>query len=502
MDVSILPLDPKNTAVWIIKARWDKIRESPGFDTLAESLHRIEPNDYEYHALCKIAAHVMTSVNSFIRGASIYFLRGIGNNLPVEAADIFVNTWRAINSSHKMYSDTMAKLLYALVISADFDEWANVLRLFDFQHVGACQLKNHLDIVAKGVAKGAVIGVETQQLFWALAIDLFTYSLKQHHGNPHDHPVYIFVCLLAYKNGNFSTDNANWEYVCQLIFWGHASICLAMRNVTGIMSQSQPDVVDGDNDDGDSSSEPDWRGQLQDRFTLQNRSGDAYMHLDLAIYSAGFKHDIPQDQADLVVSLADIAISTHDADNIRHSTIIPNDDRQWRGLHLFLEDGKPVPMGSLFALYGLLSGAADDCIKSPIVYWTPNSNYCCMTYRNVTPVKIEDLAHAYVSAIDQIRKLLDKLLKPIVSTKLPPLKDLIDCRNDPNNPAAFLIHPDNNFGQHLRTLFHAHVKQETFLSSPTPSRASTYKLTTWLSKVAKLINYLLFVMHLSGGQPA
>ncbi|KAJ2822237.1 hypothetical protein FBU31_004652, partial [Coemansia sp. 'formosensis'] len=98
--------------------------------------------------------------------------------------------------------------------------------------------------------------------------------------------------------------------------------------------------------------------------------------------------------------------------------------------------------------------------------------------------------------------LLDELLKPIVSTKLPPLKDLIDCRNDPNNPAAFLIHPDNNFGQYQGALFHAHVKQETFLSSPTPSRASTYKLTMWLSKVTKLINFLLFTMHLSGGQPA
>ncbi|KAJ2837849.1 hypothetical protein FBU31_001052, partial [Coemansia sp. 'formosensis'] len=135
------------------------------------------------------------------------------------------------------------------------------------------------------------------------------------------------------------------------------------------------------------------------------------------------------------------------------------------------------------------------------MYWMLNSNYCHMTYRNITPVKIKDLAHAYVSAIDQIHKLLDELLKPIVSTKLPPLKDLIDCRNDPNNPAAFLIHLDNNFGQHQRTLFHAHVKQETFLSSPTPSRASTYKLTTWLSKVAKLIDFLLFTMHLSGGQP-
>ncbi|KAJ2799894.1 hypothetical protein H4S07_005315, partial [Coemansia furcata] len=82
----------------------------------------------------------------------------------------------------------MAKLLYALVISADFDEWANVLRLFDFQHAGAHWLKNHLDIIAKGVVEGAIIGVETQQLFWALAIDLFAYSLKQRHGNPHDHP--------------------------------------------------------------------------------------------------------------------------------------------------------------------------------------------------------------------------------------------------------------------------------------------------------------------------
>ncbi|KAJ2820989.1 hypothetical protein FBU31_005049, partial [Coemansia sp. 'formosensis'] len=193
MDVSILPLDPKNTAVWIIKARWDKIRESPGFANLAESLHGIEPNDYAYCALCKIAAHVMTSINSFIHGVSIYFLRGISNNMPVEVADIFVNTWHAINSSHKMYSNTMAKLLYALVISADFDEWANVLRLFDFQRAGARQLKNHLDIVAKGVAEGAVIGMETQQLFWVLAIDLFTYLLKQCHGNPHNHPVYIFV---------------------------------------------------------------------------------------------------------------------------------------------------------------------------------------------------------------------------------------------------------------------------------------------------------------------
>ncbi|KAJ2377528.1 hypothetical protein H4S02_007622, partial [Coemansia sp. RSA 2611] len=286
-DVSAISLNPKNIDVWVKKARWDVLRERPGFGTLAESLQEINPDDHAYFALPIVAAKVMKHVNSFIRGASLYFLRGMGNNLSSEAADIFVNCWRPINESNKAYSDTMALLIYTVIAALDSDEWVDVLGLFDFQMESARRLKEHLDVVAEDIIRNRKIGIQTEQLFWALAIDLFTYS------------------------------------------------------------------------------------------------GDAYKQLDLAIYRPGYEHPEPRTNPDLFLSIHAVVNSTRRVICGRYNPIT-NDDIIWRGMHRFLEDGKPVPMGALFALYGLLSGTSDGFTKGPIIFWTPNSNYGEMMYRNMT----------------------------------------------------------------------------------------------------------------------
>ncbi|KAJ2812673.1 hypothetical protein FBU31_007555, partial [Coemansia sp. 'formosensis'] len=348
---------------------------------------------------------------------------------------------------------------------------------------------------------GDDIGVETQQLFWALAIDLFAYSIKPGHGNPYDHPVYIFVSLMAFKRGSFAFANEHREIVCQLIFWGRASICLATKNVTDIMSQPQPDVVDGNNDNGNSSEEQDFRGPLQYRFTLQNRSTSAHRHLDLAIYKTDYHHDRPQDNPALVIGLVDIVDATRDPDDDQHNADIAKNDQLQHGLHTLLEDNHPTPVGSLFALNGLLSSFGDGYSRGPIVCWTPNSDYCQMIYKDNIPVDIKDLAHAYVDALSHIRQLLNTLLKPIKNTTLPPIKDLEDNCNEMDREVSFLNNGKNQLQQHKNTLFNSLVKSKRFRSSRS-DQLNDPAMIEWMSQVAKLIEYFLFAMHLTGGQPA
>ncbi|KAJ2390538.1 hypothetical protein H4S02_001808, partial [Coemansia sp. RSA 2611] len=521
-DISVLSLDPKNMDAWVKKARWHLIRERPGFAAMAELLRTIEPDEHRYHALRKVAVKAIKCVNSFIDGASLYFLRGIGNNMSGEAADIFVNCWRPIRESFKAYSDTMAKLLYAVILAADCNIKTTVLGLHGFQQKSARRLKEHLDVVAKSIVDTGNIGVETEQLFWALAIDMFTYSFRKRDGSPYQHPVYAFVSLLAFKNNSFSHANEHREFVCRLIFWGRASVCLAMRNVAGSIAAVQPSNI-ANTRTGSAHLE-----QLLDKFALVNRSSDAYKQLDITIYRPGYEHPEPQEDPSLVVGIEDAVNSVRPESDPCYDHVIANSDRLWCGMHSFLEDSKPVPIGALFALYGLLSGSSDGCIKGPIIYWKPNSDYHEMLYRNATRVHIQHLANAYVDAIDRIKKLLKELLVLVKNTTLPKLIDLVDNCNEPNNQFSFMTNPANKLGQHGMALFRALVADGKFratsnsaahnvdgsvapdstafnvdgTAAPGSMVFSMDGMVEWQSKVFELIKLFLFAMHLSGGQPA
>ncbi|KAJ1814286.1 hypothetical protein LPJ60_006082, partial [Coemansia sp. RSA 2675] len=180
---------------------------------------------------------------------------------------------------------------------------------------------------------------------------------------------------------------------------------------------------------------------------------------------------------------------------------ITNDDIIWRGMHRFLEDGKPVPMGALFALYGLLSGTSDGFTKGPIIFWTPNSNYGEMMYRNMTRVTLGHLANAYADTVRSIRGLLKAVLKPLASSELPLVETLVDHCNDPANNHSFLTNPANNLTQYSNALFTAKCFGGEFmdLNGGPVNRDAMIK---WRHKVSVLVKKFLFAIHLSGGQPA
>ncbi|KAJ2821489.1 hypothetical protein GGI24_004200, partial [Coemansia furcata] len=496
-DISTVPSDPNNSPNWVKLLRWDKIHAIAGFEEFAGSLHDIGQDDDMHNALRRITAQVMGHVNSFIRGASLYFLRGIGNNTPNASEDIFRNLWREIKEG-TLYSNTMALFVYAVLKAADSDQLSMILGLFDFQIQSARQLKRHLLPIASAISNDGNIGAETKQRFWELAIDLFAYSIKERHGNPINHPIYVFVSLLAFEQGMFSYANAHRDYVCRLIYWGRAAICLAMHNVKDHIVQRLPNGMD----DVGNSTAPVSHEQFLDQFALQNRRSDAYIDLDLTIYSAGFQHLQPQSSVSLVVGLADLAKASLDSDGELYNADIANDDKLWRGLHHLLEDNRPTPMGALFAMGGILSRAGEGYTKPPSVVWVPNSNYSQLVYDADHTVHISDLSHAYAKALRNIREILAELLKPIESTTLPLLSQLKDDCNDMVAGASFLNNPLNNLAQHKEMLFNVHIESHYFYQPGYPWNFRVANMRLWQRLVLLLINYFLFAMHLTGGQPA
>ncbi|KAJ2007336.1 hypothetical protein GGI06_005334 [Coemansia sp. S85] len=158
-------------------------------------------------------------------------------------------------------------------------------------------------------------------------------------------------------------------------------------------------------------------------------------------------------------------------------------------------------MGALFALYGLLSGTSDGFTKGPIIFWTPNSNYGEMMYRNMTCVTLGHLANAYADTVRSIRGLLKAVLKPLASSELPLIETLVDHCNDPANNHSFLTNPANNLTQHSNALFTAKCLGGEFmdLNGGPVNRDAMIK---WRHKVLVLAKKFLFAIHLSGGQPA